>query len=196
MSEEVKDVVQEQAKAPTQEQKPVEATTSQAPFKVYASEDEFKKEFQSVSSKAKFEMLKELGAKNLEEVRVRFAELEAAKSELTELTKIKAELELSRKEQVKMSEDLVLTKFGIGDDVKDEALTLAKSKLSETENSLEKAMEVVLKKFPNLAKKQDGTIPAPVTNKVGSERKPTNLSMQDAEKQRLMQRYPHLRGRI
>jgi hypothetical protein len=182
--------VQEQTAEVTTQ--PEQAKVSQ-PFKVFSNEDEYKKEIQSVSSKAKYELLKELGAKNLDDVRIKFSELEATKAELTEYAKIKQEFEALTAEKQKISEDLVLTKMNVTESLKNEALTLAKAKLQEHEGSLEKAMEDVIKKFPSMVN-NNGATPAP--SKIGTPKTSGAVNMTDPERDRLMKRYPHLKNKI
>jgi hypothetical protein len=187
--------VQEQVtETSTQEQTAAPQEQTASPYKVFANEDEYKKEIQSTSSKAKYEMLKELNVKNVEEIRVKFSELEAAKAELSEYGKLKDELDNLTAEKTRIAEDLVLTKFGVQDTFKQEALTLAKSKVNDFEGSLEKAMEDVLVKFPSLAGKEQASQQTP--SKIGTQRNPASVNVSDQEKERLMKRYPHLKGRI
>jgi hypothetical protein len=192
--EDTKQQVQEQTeKVTTPEHKPTEQTG--APYKVYTSEDEFKKEVQSLSSKAKFEMLKEVGVKNLEEIRVKFAELEASKAEISEFMKMKEQLESVKAEKEKMAEDLLVTKFKIKDEVRNEAMTLAKAKMPEFDNSLEKAMSEIIKKFPTLVATGEQSTPA-IPTKIGVAKQPSTVNLSDAERDRLVKRYPHLKNRI
>jgi hypothetical protein len=180
--------VQEQTAEVTTQPEQTEVTQ---PFKVFSNEDEYKKEIQSVSSKAKYELLKELGAKNLDDVRVKFSELEASKAELTEYAKIKEQYEALSAEKQKIQEDLILTKLNVNEELKSEALTLAKAKLDEYEGSLEKAMEDVIKKFPSMINKNaDATPPS----KIGAAKQPNSVNMSDSERQRLAKRYPHLKN--
>jgi hypothetical protein len=185
--------VQEQTTVTTQEQTTAPQEQSQ-PYKVFTSEDEYRKEIQSTSSKAKYEMLKELNVKNVEEIRVKFSELEAAKADLSEYGKLKTELDNLTAEKTRLSEDLVLTKFGIQDAFKQEALTLAKSKVQDFEGSLEEAMKDTIAKIPTLVGTGEASQPSP--SKIGTQRNPANVNVSDQERERLMKRYPHLKGKI
>lgn len=152
-------VVEEQTIVPTHEEP--------KPFKVYASEDEYRKDVQSVASKSKFELLKELGIKNVDEGKLRFTELEAVRTEITELSKFKDELELVRKEKESLTEDLLATKLGIKEDSKADFLVLSKSKMNSTEGTtLEEAMKSTLEKYTYF---KDEDIPNPVS-KIGTEK--------------------------
>lgn len=141
----------------------------ESPFKVYKTQDEFDREIQSVSSKAKYSILSEIGIKSVAEVKQALSELHTAKTELAQLSELRAELDKAGMEKEQLSEQLVLTKFGVLDDVKEEALTIAKTKLSDNENSLEKAMEAVIKKFPQFTKSPEATL----LGKLGTEKAAT-----------------------
>ena len=157
--EENKDVQVEQVNntSPQEEQKP---------FKVFATEEEYRKEVQSAKSNGKFEILKEIGVKNLDEVRTRFTELEAVKNELVEASKFKDELETIKLERQSLEENLLVTKLGVREDVKDDFLVLSKAKMTSTEGiSLEDAMKQTLEKYTSF--KNEDSI---VANKIGTEK--------------------------
>jgi hypothetical protein len=141
------------------------------PYKVFNSEDEYKKEVQSLSSKAKYELLKELNAKSLDDIRSKFSELEAVKNELSALNDIKSELEATRKEKELLSDTLLAIKAGAKQETLDDFLTLAKKKVNDEVN-LEQAMKLVLDTYKEFRAEDLGSI----TNRIGTEKgqKPTN----------------------
>lgn len=117
----------------TEENKPAEET----PFKSFATEEEYNKAIKSEQSKAKNELLKEMGVKSVQETK-------------DALAKVASFDELNTKYQ-KLEENLTLTELGVKDEFKDEALLLAKSKVTD-EMGLKDALTDVIKKMPNLAK--------------------------------------------
>jgi hypothetical protein len=145
MSEEIKNNV-EQAATTATESAPVKETNTTAPYKVYGSEDEFKKDFQSVASKAKYEVLKELNVKSLDEVKSKIIELEAAKNELVEASKIKSEYEQVKLQKQQVEENLLLTQLGVVPELKDDFLVLAKAKVTP-ELPLAEAAKTVIEKY-------------------------------------------------
>jgi len=167
MSELNKEV--EQTVEVTAETEKVEEIKVEEPFKVFKTKDEFEKEVQSVSSKAKYSILSEIGIKSVIEAKQALSELNSAKSELAKLSELRLELDKMNAEKSKLSEELVLTKYGVQEDVKVEVLTLAKAKLPEFENNLEKAMEATIKKFPQFTK----TPEAQLLGKLGTEKAAT-----------------------
>jgi hypothetical protein len=186
MSEEIKNNSTEQAVATT-------PTEPGKPFKVYNSEDEFKKEAQSIASKAKYEVLKDLNVKNLDEVRAVFTEAEALKAELASTSKIKEEYEAIKTEKQKLSENLLMTQLGVKQELRDDFLVLAKSKTSD-KVQLEDAAKNILEKYTYFKGTDD--VAAQVANKIGTEKKTPNVDLKDEERQRLMKKYPHLRNKI
>lgn len=137
MSEEIKTTAPE-----TAEPKP-EATVEQAPaaevkvFKTFATEEEFTNAVKSERSKAKNEILTELGVKSVDD----------AKSALA----AKTELETVKNTVTQLQEKLVLTENEVAEEFKNEALTLAKAGLKEGVD-LDAALKQVLAKFPNMKK--------------------------------------------
>jgi hypothetical protein len=189
MSEEIKNnsVEQVAAAAPAEDTTPVEESK---PFKVYSSEDEYKKELQSVASKAKFALLQELNLKNLEEARAKFTELEFTKSELKALNDVKAELDAAKSEKQKLSENLLMTELGVKTELRDDFLVLAKNKVSK-DLPLEDAAKSVLEKYTYFKGSND--VAAQVAQKIGTEKKPQQVDFKEEEKKRLMKLYPHLK---
>jgi DNA primase catalytic subunit len=193
MSEENKLTSAEQVAEETAAKAPVEDVKEESkPYKVYGSEDEFKKEVQSLSSKAKFALLQELNVKNLEEARAKFTELEFTKSELKALNDIKAELESAKAEKQQLSENLMMTELGIKNELKEDFLTLAKSKVND-KTPLPDAAKSILEKYTYF---KGADVATQVAAKIGTEKKPQSVDMQSEEKERLMKRYPHLKGKI
>ena len=145
--EDNKDVQVEQTEVTTQAEQVEVKEPVNTSYKVFDTEDDYNREMKSTSSKAKYEMLKELGAKNLDEVRGKFTELEAVKSELANLDSIRSELETTKLEKQKVSEDLIVTKLGVKEESRDDFLVLAKNKLGDFDNSLEDAAKSILDKY-------------------------------------------------
>lgn len=145
------------------------------PFKVFQSEQEFEKEAQSISSKAKYAIMSEIGIKSVVEAKQALSELQSAKNELAKLSELRAELDKYSAEKQMLSEELVLTKYGVQEDVKTEVLTIARAKMPEFGNDLAKAMEATVKKFPQFTK----TPEAQLLGKLGTEKAATVKTLEN-----------------
>lgn len=162
--------VKEVEKAPaTQETPPKQA------YKTFENEEEYNKALQSERSKAKHEILQKLGLESVEK----------GKENLTKAEELEQHLQKAISRLNQLEEENVLVKTGVQDEFKEEALTLARAKVSD-EVSLEAALKQVTEKFPNLVspQKKQGV------EKVGAEKgKPNEVS--DAERiiRDLNQRY-------
>jgi len=144
-----------------------ESTPESNVFKAFDTEDQYNKEVQSLSSKAKYSLLQELGVKNLDEVKIRFNELDAAKSELSTLDDIRSELDTLKTEKQTLSETLLVTKMGVKEDTAADFLVLAKSKMASTEDmTLEDAMKATLEKYAQFG----GESSTPLSTKIGTEK--------------------------
>ena len=108
------------------------------------SMDEHKKALQSASSKAKFDILKELGINSVKEFQELKSTYETAINEKSTLEKSITDL---NKKNTTLEEDLLLTKLGVSEEYKKDILTLAKSKVDEGHN-LETVSKELLEKYP------------------------------------------------
>lgn len=129
-------------------------------FKSYGSEEDYNKSVQSVSSKAKGEILSELGIKSVAEFKEKYKgaeELETLQSQLTEKesllgekTTALTELESKYKEAVnqknELSETIVLSKYQVPDTFKEDFKTLVKAGVNE-EKTFEQSAEEVYKRL-------------------------------------------------
>lgn len=122
-----------------------EDTITTEPFKTFTTEDDYKKELQSVSSKAKYEILKELGIKNVGEFNTMKEKYQTAINEQNDLKKRYDELS---NEKTKLNEQNAILRFNISPDYAEDALTLAKTKVSET-TTLDDALQTILSKNPS-----------------------------------------------
>lgn len=119
-------------------------------FKTFATEDDFNKAIKSEQSKAKNELLKELGIKNVQEAKETFAKVGQLETQITEFQTKTTEWETK---YTQVQEELVVTKFNVKPELKEEALTLAKAKVT-AEMPLDKALEAVVAKLPHLVDTQ------------------------------------------
>lgn len=120
---------------------------NQEPSKVevetYSAED-YKKGMQSAASKAKFEILKELGIASVKE----FRDLKTTyENSISNMKTIEENLNNVNKKNNELQEELILSKLGVSDEYKNDLLTLAKSKVSE-EHGLEEVSKELLNKYP------------------------------------------------
>ena len=125
------------------------ATETEA-FKTFATEEEFNKAVKSEQSKAKNELMKDLGIKNVQEAKEVFAKVSQLETQITEFQTKTTEWE---NKYTQVQEELVITQFNVKPELKEEALTLAKAKVT-TEMPLNKALEAVVAKLPHLVDAQ------------------------------------------
>lgn len=181
------EVAKEQApEASAQQQPKAQGETQKTPYKVFETEEDFRKELQSVSSRAKYELLEKTGEKSIEGIKAKFQELEEVKGKVAGLSEIQSKLEAIQAEKDKLNEDLLMTKMGVKDELKQDFLTLAKSKVGK-DVDLANAMTQTIQKYSYF--KGEGT----PNVKIGTEKKASKVDLGDDEKQRLMNKYPHLK---
>ena len=146
-------------------------------FKAFTTEDEYNNSIKSERSKAKNEILVELGLTNVAE----------GKEALTKASTLQTEFEAATTKASKLEENLALTKLGIADTYAEEALALAKPKVND-KMDLTAALTEVSKKFPVMLGKT--IVPAPG---VGGERQ-EDISQADEGtlKANLKKKYPWL----
>lgn len=112
------------------------------------TEEEYKKALQSASSKAKFDILKELGVNSVQDFKKQKNEIDTIIQQNQELQKQLADKEAQHKEKIiEMENMLVLTKANIDAEYVDDVKTLAKTKVSESV-TFEQAVQQVLNKNP------------------------------------------------
>ena len=109
------------------------------------SEDEYKKACQSSASKAKYEILQELGIKNVDDYKAKVGEYEKAIADTKSLKESVTKYESQIKE---LNETLTLNRLHVSEDFKDDVLTLARAKVTE-DVSFEDAVKAVIDKNPN-----------------------------------------------
>lgn len=124
---------------------PKEETTTQ-PFKAFSTEEDFSKFTQSISSKAKGELLKEIGGSNVNEIKDIMSKGKQYDEINTKYSEIETKFNEVKSVNGQLQEQLILTKFNIADDFKDEFLTLAKAKVND-EVSIDQASELVYEKL-------------------------------------------------
>ena len=118
---------------------------STEPYKVFKTEDEFKRYIQSERSKSKGELLKEFGVQGVSEFNNLKSQYETAIQNKKEITDNLTRLQ---NENTALQEKNILLELNVDDRYADDTLTLARSKVSDTVN-LKDAVEEILKKNPN-----------------------------------------------
>lgn len=108
------------------------------------TETELNKRIQSASSKAKNELMKELGINSVKDFQDLKTNYETA---INTKTSLEENINTLNQEKNKLSEDLLLTKLGVSEEYREDLLTLAKSKV-DNEHSLEDVSKSLLEKFP------------------------------------------------
>lgn len=112
------------------------------PFKVFLTEEDYNKELQSTSSKAKFSILQNIGEKSVDDIR---SKLDNYNKLLEEKLKLEKEYIEFKESTNKEKEEHLLTTLGVDDNKKNDFLILAKSKVTE-----DKALDVVANELINL----------------------------------------------
>lgn len=108
------------------------------------SKEDYDKAIQSAKSKAKYDILKELGINSVKE----FQELKSTyENTINEKKTLEKSLADMNKKNTTLEEDLLLTKLGVSEEYKKDVLTLAKSKVDESHN-LETVSKDLLEKYP------------------------------------------------
>lgn len=171
----------------TVEQSTVAAETTQVvtptqegtPFKSFATEEEYNNFVKSTVSKSKNEILKALETSSVDE----------GKQKISEAEKLGADLQLAFQKLSQLEEENAVVKLGVSDEFREEALTLAKAKVSG-DVSLEQSLSEVIKKFPNLLKNKPGV----KVEKIGTEKSESKTSTDDDVRTMLKNRYPWLKN--
>lgn len=121
----------------------VNVESSEVEVETYSAED-YKKGLQSAASKAKYEILKELGINSVKEFQDLKLTYDNAISSKTELEKTIASLNTTNS---KLQEDLMLNKLGVAPEYTEDLLTLARSRVDESHN-LEEVSKQLLERYP------------------------------------------------
>lgn len=159
--------------------KPVENETNST---ITMSETDLNKKIQSASSKAKNEILKELGINSVKD----FQDLKNSyETAVNSKNALEESINSLTKEKNKLNEELMLTKLGVSDEYKEDLLTLAKSKVDEN-NSLEDVSKSLLEKFP-----QFKAVKEPV--RIGTEK--ASIKEDFPVDEELSRKYPWLKKR-
>ena len=108
------------------------------------SKADYDKAVKSAASKAKYDILKELGINSVKEFQDLKNTYETAINEKSNLEKSISDL---NNKNTSLEEDLLLTKMGVSEEYKKDILTLAKSKVDEGHN-LETVSKELLEKYP------------------------------------------------
>lgn len=108
-------------------------------YKTFATEEEYNNALKSERSKAKGELLKEAGVESVDQMKAKFKLADEAGT-----YKAKAE---------KLGTDLLLNENNVNPEYSEEALTLAKAKVTE-QKPLADALKDVLAKFPSMTSKK------------------------------------------
>jgi hypothetical protein len=147
------------------------------PYKSFKEESDYLNTMKSERSKAKNELMKELGISSVDDAKTTFKKASDLEGEINTYKTKTSELE----------ESLTLTKNGVKDDYADEALSLAKSKVGE-DKDLATALGEVIKKFPMMASK------AQQVESVGSDKGGEDKGQDDQGKVKseLKKKYPWL----
>lgn len=145
------------------------------------SKEDYDKAIQSAKSKAKYDILKELGINSVKE----FQELKSTyENTINEKKTLEKSLADMNKKNTTLEEDLLLTKLGVSEEYKKDVLTLAKSKVDESHN-LETVSKELLDKYPQWRNTKE-------TIKMGTEK--TDRPNEPEVNSALLAKYPWLKN--
>jgi len=162
----------------SQETNATEVATEQ-PFKVFNNEEDFKKELQSISSKAKFEILKEFEAKSVDDIKARVAKADELQKTIEELNtgkqSLESELEKIKAEKEQITQEFTLKTLKVNEELQKEFLAI----VNITEgDSFEAKCKAVIAKMPYFAGGEKNPV------KIGNEKSNQKITIQDRIKER------------
>ena len=187
MSEEVKATeVTETTKVeqPTAVQEASKETTQAQvaqPFKSFATEEEFNNFVKSTSSKAKHSILQEFETTSVDE----------GKQKMSQAEQLQKDLQIAVTRLTQLEEENAVVKLGVNEEFREEALTLARSKVSDSK-TLDAALQEVTQKFPNLLK--GVIVQGEKIEKIGGEKTQVKPSDANSVKDNLKKKYPWLQN--
>ena len=146
------------------------------PFRAFESEDDYNREIKSERSKAKKEVLDELGIKSINE----------AKTNLSKSATLETELNETKSKYQTLEQDYHLSKIGVKDEYKEEVITLAKARVDD-ETTFDKAVEAVVEKMPFMTGKA-------FQKQVGSQPGQTEETGEKTVNEQLARKYPWIKG--
>lgn len=146
------------------------------PFKAFESEDDYNRTIKSERSKAKKEVLDELGIKSIDE----------AKTNLSKSATLETELNETKSKYQTLEQDYHLSKAGVKDEYKEEVITLANAKVND-ETTFDKALEAVVEKMPFVTGK-------PFQKQVGSQPGQKEETGEKTVTEQLAKKYPWIKG--
>lgn len=152
---------QETTEGENSTEKNEETSKESKPFKVYTTEEEYQKELKSAQSKAKNEILQKLGVNSVDK----------ATSSLTEAEQMKKDLQLAMNKMGELEEKTAVAEANIAEDYRQDALTLAKSKVNDN-TTLADALKQVVERYPNFSNQPKDTKKG--VEKVGGDRSKEN----------------------
>ena len=165
--------------AGTSKENTATAGTTEQPFKVFNSEEDFKKELQSISSKAKFEILKEFEAKSVDDIKARVAKADELQKTIEELNtgkqSLESELEKIKAEKEQITQEFTLKTLKVNEELQKEFLAI----VNITEgDSFEAKCKAVIAKMPYFAGGEKNPV------KIGNEKSNQKITIQDRIKER------------
>ena len=146
---------------PNDETKTIEVTV----FKSFGTEEDYNKAIQSASSKAKGDLLKEMGVSSVQDVKDKFGKIAEFEEKATKYTELEGSYNELKSKYDKVIDELLVTKYGVADDFKNEFLTVAKAGVTD-KITLEQSAQSFAEK---LSKMTGGTIKV----KIGGGKTPT-----------------------
>lgn len=147
------------------------------------TEEEFNKAIQSASSKAKNEILKDLGINSVKEFKDLQATYNTAISEKDTLVTQKTELE---NEIASLKINAKIAALGVAEEFKDDFLELTEVKMSKTNKSFDEVSKEILEKNQHW-------LTANKINKLGNDRSDVDKKADNGVSEELKSKYPWLK---
>jgi hypothetical protein len=129
------------------EKNPQDPTSTTEEEVITLKKSEYEKQIQSVSSKAKNELLKEIGLNSVQEIKQKFTQADSLKALEEEKTKYQTELEQERQAKASYENELLVVKNGISPEFANEFIILVNADKSGEPKSVvaEKIKEKLIK---------------------------------------------------
>lgn len=159
LQEEVKDTSLNSETATTDEnlnQEDVETTPTDVeipqkptqPFKVFDSEDEFNKTIQSASSKAKGEILKELGIESVNAFKEQLTKVQEGTARIADYESMQSRVRELETKNKTLEDNLLVSKYNLRDEAKEMFIKLVRSSVKDGQ-SIEEVADKIYQTFQN-----------------------------------------------
>ena len=116
------------------------------PFKVFDSEDDFNKAIQSASSKAKGEILKELGIESVNAFKEQLTKVQESTSRIADYEAMQSRMRELETKNRNLEDNLLVAKYNLRDEAKEMFINLVRSSVKEGQ-SIEDVADKIYQTF-------------------------------------------------